>query len=165
MPFWNRNKSEAEAGAPARLEQLVAEQLPDADAATVQLVAAVAGLLACVAFSDRALHAAEHAHVLEVLRRVQGMSASGARAICALLESHATELTRINPQAYTRTLRELAERQMRLEVLDALIELAAIDGELAFEETQLLRRLTSALALEQADYNAAQARQLERLHK
>jgi uncharacterized tellurite resistance protein B-like protein len=93
------------------------------------------------------------------------MAEGGPDAICAVLERHVAELATINPQAYTRTLREHTDKQMRLEVLDVLLELAAADGELAFAETQLLRRLTGAMGLTQDDYNRAQAQHRERLSK
>jgi uncharacterized tellurite resistance protein B-like protein len=164
MAFWKRNESE-----PAGLE--VTEQLlglvdappPEADPATVRIVTAFSGLLACVAFSDRELHDAERAHLREVLGRVHGMSAEGAEAICSLLEKHVTELTAINSHAYTRALRDLTDREMRLEFLDVLVDVGAADGELSFQETQLLRRLTSALGLEQQDYNLTQERHRDRL--
>jgi uncharacterized tellurite resistance protein B-like protein len=60
-------------------------------------------------------------------------------------------------------LRELTDREIRLEVLDVLVDIGAADGALSFNETQLLRRLTGALGLEQQDYNAAQTRHRDRL--
>ena len=164
MVFWKRNKPEPVADEVSKqLLHTVAAQLHEADDNTVQIVAAISGLLACVAYSDRELHENERAHLREVLGRVHEMRGGGADAICALLEKHLTELTMVNPQAYTRTLRELTDREMRLEVLDVLLDLGAADGELSFEETQLLRRFTGALGLEQSDYNAAQARHRSKL--
>jgi len=164
MAFWNRTEPDpANADVSDQLLATVAAQLHEADPITVQIVAAISGLLACVAFSDRTLHEAERAHLRKVLGHVHAMTEHGPDAICTLLERHLTELTVINPQAYTRSLREHGDRQLRLEVLDVLVELGAADGELSFAETQLLRRLTGALGLEQDDYNAAQARQRARL--
>jgi uncharacterized tellurite resistance protein B-like protein len=161
--FWKRD---SEANAPELSEQLLAivgAQLPEADPATVRIVAAISGLLACVAFSDRELHEAERKHLRDVLGRVHGMRSEGAEAICGLLEQHLTQLTVVNPHSYTRSLRELADREMRLEVLDVLVDIGAADGELSFRETQMIRRLTGALGLEQDDYNTAQARHRDRL--
>jgi uncharacterized tellurite resistance protein B-like protein len=163
MVFWKRD---SDVNAPELSEQLLAivdAQLPQADPATVRIVAAISGLLACVAFSDRELHEAERKHLREVLGRVHGMRAEGAEAICGLLEQHLMQLTVVNPHTYTRSLRELADREMRLEVLEVLVDIGAADGELSFEETQMLRRLTGALGLEQNDYNSAQARHRDRL--
>ncbi len=164
MPFWKRNADDpTETEVSAKLLSTVKAQLRDADDDTVRIVAAISGLLACVAYSDREIHDQERAQLRDVLSRVHQMNAAGAEAICELLERHMTELTVVNPQAYTRTLRELTDREMRLEVLDVLLDLGAADGELSFEETQLLRRFTNALGLEQQDYNAAQARHRDRL--
>jgi uncharacterized tellurite resistance protein B-like protein len=164
MAFWKRTDA-APTEVSAQLTAAVRAQLREADSETVQIVAAISGLLACVAYSDRTLSGEERAHAREVLGRVHGMAQGGPDAICAVLERHTAELATINPQSYTRTLREHTDKQMRLEVLDVLLELAAADGEIAFSETQVLRRLTTALGLEQDDYNRAQARHRERLSK
>jgi uncharacterized tellurite resistance protein B-like protein len=163
MVFWKRDSG---AQVPELSEQLLAivgAQLPEADPATVRIVTAISGLLACVAYSDRQLHDAERAHLRDVLGRVHGMREGGAGAICELLERHMANFTVVNPHAYTRSLRELADREMRLEVLEVLLEIGVADGELSFNETQMLRRLTNALGLEQSDYNAAQEHHRDRL--
>lgn len=147
----------------ARLDALVAAHLPDADDETRQIVAAVAGLLACVAYADREYSTAEQQHVREALSQIDGLGAGGVEAICVALRDHIVEVAASNTQAYTRTLRELAEPGVRREVLDVLVDLAAADDELALSETHLLRRATDAMGLSQDDYLAAQARHRERL--
>jgi uncharacterized tellurite resistance protein B-like protein len=163
MMFWKRDSDTQVPELSEQLLAIVGAQLPEADPATVRTVAAISGLLACVAFSDRTLHDAERAHLREVLGSVHGIRAGGGEAICELLERHLTQFTVVNPHAYTRSLRELTDRETRLEVLEVLLEVGAADGELSFDETQMLRRLTGALGLEQADYNIAQAHHRERL--
>lgn len=164
MVFWKRANTPPEREQVSeQLLRLIRTQLADADAETVEIVTATAGLIACVAYADRQLHAAERAHARVLLGRVHGLTAEGIEAICELLERHLLELAVVNPHAYTRALREQTDVQTRLEVLDVLLELALADSELSFEETQLLRRLTGALGLEQQDYNAAQARHKARL--
>jgi uncharacterized tellurite resistance protein B-like protein len=66
-------------------------------------------------------------------------------------------------QAHTRLLRDGAELEQRREILDVLVDLGATDGELSMDETNLLRRVTTALGLSQDDYVAAQSRHRERL--
>jgi uncharacterized tellurite resistance protein B-like protein len=147
-----------------RIEALVYRHLPeDADEETRALVVAIAGLLACVAYADRKYSEAEQAHVREALGRVHGLSPAGVSAICETLEQDLLEVASSNPQQHTRRLRELGDVELRREVLDALVDLAAADDELTMTETELLRRTTSALGLSQDDYNAAQARHRERL--
>jgi uncharacterized tellurite resistance protein B-like protein len=60
-------------------------------------------------------------------------------------------------------LRDLGDDELRREVLEMLVDLAAEDGVITSAESNLLRRLTSALGLTQEDYNTAQARHKERL--
>ena len=135
----------------------------DVDEESVAMVEAVAGLLACVAYADREYSDAEQSQVRAELRRVHGLSEAGVNAICAVLAEHIQEVATVNPQAYTRALRDLGEPEMRREVLEVLVDLAAADDEVSMAEADLLRRTTAALGLEQADYNAAQERHRERL--
>jgi uncharacterized tellurite resistance protein B-like protein len=147
----------------AQLEALVAGHLPSADEDTRAVVVAIAGLLAGVAYADRQYQEAEQAHVSEALARVHGLSPAGVQAICDALRQHLLEIASINPQQHTRRLRELGDLELRRDVLDALVDLAAADEELTMTETELLRRTATALGLTQDDYLAAQARHKQRL--
>lgn len=146
-----------------RIDALVAEHLPDADDATRELVVAIAGLFASVAYADRSYSEAEQAHVRAALATIHGLSAEGAEEIGRVLRDHMVEIASINPQRHTRALREHAEVELRREILAALVDLAAADGELQTSETELLRRTAAAMGLTQADYVAAQAAHRDRL--
>lgn len=163
MIFGSRKDKPEPAASGANLEALVRAQLPSADAETQALVASIAGLLACVAFADRSYSDAEQAHVSDVVGRIHGLPATGANAICSALREHGRAIAVGNSHQYTRELRERCDREMRVEVLDALVDLAAADDELAMSETDLLRRMTSALGLTSDDYLAAQSRHKQRL--
>jgi uncharacterized tellurite resistance protein B-like protein len=163
MIFWRRKPADVQPSDPlTQLRRLVQNQV-GADPISVELITAVAGLLGCVAFADRHFSEPEQRHVREVLSRVQGMDEVGVDAICDALRQHVVRLATTNPQGYTRALREHGSLAMRREVLEALVDLAAADDDLSFEETQLLRRITDALGLTQDDYNLAQAKHRERL--
>ena len=58
---------------------------------------------------------------------------------------------------------ELADRELRLEILQLLVDVAAADGTIRQSETNLVRGLAVALVLDQDDYNAAQAKHRDRL--
>lgn len=146
-----------------RIAALIRLHLPEADADTLQIVSALTGLLACVAYADRKYDPAEQAHCRQALQCIHGLSEAGVEAICETLRDHIAELAHANMQVHTRQLRELCEVPLRREVLDMLVDLAAADGELALSETDLLRRTAAALGLTQDDYIASQARHRERL--
>jgi uncharacterized tellurite resistance protein B-like protein len=150
-------------GAPARLAAVVDAHLPDADAITRRTVTAVAGLLACVAYADRDYTEAEERGVRGELQRIHYLSPAGVDAICAVLAEDIVDLAQAGDQAWTRELRELGERELRVETLDALIEIAASDHKLSLNETNYLRRLTTSLGLTQADYDGLQARHRDKL--
>lgn len=152
--------------APSALDELVhnvQSELPGADPTTVEIVVAMAGLLAAVAYADRSYSDEEARRVRAELGRLHGMTAEGTEAICGVLVRHARELSTVGVPVFCRSLVELAERELRVEVLGMLVELAAADGVIATAESNLLRLTTRALGLSQDDYNAAQARHRELL--
>ncbi|HEY2732520.1 MAG TPA: TerB family tellurite resistance protein [Polyangiales bacterium] len=146
-----------------RLRQLIRTHLPDADEDTHEIVFALAGLLACVAYADREFDAAEQLRACEALNNIPGLTAGGVAAICAALREHVGEIASVNPQAYTRALRERTQIEVRREVLDVLVDLGAADGTLSLAETDLLRRTTSALGLSPDEYLVSQARHRDKL--
>ena len=140
------------------LERAVRAALPGADQETVMVVAAIAGLLGAVAYADREYSPAESLRVRTELARVQGMPDADVNAIGAVLEARAVELSTIETPRLCRVLRELGDRELRLQVLEVLVDLAAEDGGISVAESNVLRRLTTALGLGQDDYNALQAK-------
>jgi uncharacterized tellurite resistance protein B-like protein len=145
------------------LYDLVHEHSSGIDDDAQRLIVSVAGLLACVAYADRQYGPEEQAYTREALARMEGVTASGVDAICTVLAAHGRQIASVNPQAYTRELRERTDVELRREVLDVLVDLAAADGELSLAETDLLRRTTSALGLTADDYLASQVRHRDKL--
>lgn len=165
MPLFKRDKSdEPPSEAHARLRKAVDAQLPeDADEPTRRIVAAVAGLLGCVAYADREYSDLERDKVREELNRVHGLSSAGVEAICAVLGDQIAAISGAGDQFWTREIKELSERELRVEILEVLVDLAAADEALSLTETNYLRRLATALGLEQSDYDAVQARHRDKL--
>lgn len=161
---WLRNglRPDPPAGA-ERLWDVVRRELPSADEETVSVVGAIAGLLVAVAYADRRYTQEEEAGVRRELQRVNGMTASGIDAICAILRENVIEVSTVQVPRYCRLLLDLGDRELRVEVLETLVDLAASDGVIDQAEVNLLRLTTTALGLGQDDYNAAQAKYRERL--
>jgi uncharacterized tellurite resistance protein B-like protein len=151
---------------PSALDALldsVRVELPSADPETLEIVVAIAGLLAAVAYADRSYSDEEARRVRAELGRLHGMTESGADAICGVLARHALELSTVGVPGLCRSLVELGDRELRLEVLAMLIDLAGADGRIGTAESNLLRLATRALGLSQDDYNAAQAAHAHKL--
>jgi uncharacterized tellurite resistance protein B-like protein len=146
-----------------QLEFTVRAALPGADDETVQVVTAIAGLLGTVAYADREFSPVEQARVREELARIEGISPAGIDAVCAALTGHVREIATVQSPRYSRALRELADHDLRLQVLDILVGLAAADRTITAAETNVLRQLATSLGLTQQDYNAAQSRFLDLL--
>jgi uncharacterized tellurite resistance protein B-like protein len=138
----------------------VIHALPQADAETQRIVAATAGLLSSVAYADRNFSQVEERRVVEILQTIDGLGTEGAALIQRTLKQSALTFSTVHAARFSRTLRELADRDLRCQVLGLLVEVAAADAEITHQEVTVLRQLTTALGLEQADYNAAQ-----QLHK
>jgi uncharacterized tellurite resistance protein B-like protein len=145
------------------LRELVFTQTRGLDPETQRIIVAVAGLLASVAYADRQYGAEEQRYTREALARLDGLTAEGVTAICTTLLEHGSQIAALNPQAFTRELRERTDVELRREVLDVLVDLAAVDGELSLSETDLLRRTSAALGLTPDDYLASQRRHLDKL--
>lgn len=134
----------------------IERELPNADAETVTVVTSIAGLLGIVAYADRNYSAEEEARVRQELARVHGMTEAGINAICKTLREHIVEISAVQLPRYARALLELADEELRREVLAALIDLAAADASLSLPETNLLRQITKSLGLSQQDYTQLQ---------
>ncbi len=145
------------------LAQIVARYLTEADDATRRIVVAVAGLLAKVAYADGHYSAEEEANIRKELSRVHGLSQAGVDAICGLLADQISHVALLGDHDWTRDLRELADRELRLEVLEVLVEMAVADQVLKHEEQTQLRRIAKSLNLSQDEYNAVQAKHRDKL--
>jgi uncharacterized tellurite resistance protein B-like protein len=150
---WLRGEVETapQSGADA-LRESVERHLPGVDAETITVVTSMTGLLGAVAYADREYSLAEEARVRQELGRVQGMTNGGVDAICAVLREHIVEISTVQIPLYARKLVELADVELRREVLGALVELAAADESISLAETNLLRQITKSLGLSQNDY-------------
>jgi len=146
-----------------RLAEIVEQYLADADDETRRIVTAVAGLLAKVAYADGHYSVQEEATIQKELGRVHGLSQAGIDAICGLLADQISHVALLGDHDWTRDLRDLAGRELRLEVLEVLVEMAVADEVLKHEEQVQLRRIAKALSLTQDDYNAIQARHRDKL--
>lgn len=159
--FGRRPKPKA-SGAEA-LESVVREHMTDADDATVQIVAAIAGLLGGIAYADRRVLPEEEQRLRSELARIHTLGEAGVEEICKLLSSHTVAIATTQAPRYTRALREHADRELRLEVLETLVELAVSDGRITLDEVNVLRNTATALGMTQDDYNAVQAKHRDKL--
>jgi uncharacterized tellurite resistance protein B-like protein len=131
--------------------------MPSADEDTVRIVAAIAGLLGAVAYADGVYQPAEAAQVRRELDRIQGLNSYGVATILRVLEERLVDLATVDIARAARALRELADPDLRREVLALLLRLAAADGSIASREVAMMRQITTALGLSQSDYNAIQS--------
>lgn len=133
------------------------------DEADVKIIAAIVGLLGQVAYADRPYLPAEERRIRHELGSVRGLSAAGADAICQTLRQSIMSVAEVEAHEYAKFLCELAERDLRLRVLDLLLDVAAADDAISVVEVNLIRRLTDVLGLTQAEYNASQQRHKDKL--
>jgi uncharacterized tellurite resistance protein B-like protein len=159
---WLKTSEPAPASA-GDLLSAIRQHLPDADSETVRVVTAIAGLIGVVAYADRNYTAEEEAQLRSELARIHGMTGAGVEAICSLLRLHIVEIATVQVPRYARELRELGDVELRLQVLEVLVDVAASDGSITHPETNVLRQLTTSLGLTQHDYNVAQARHRDKL--
>lgn len=147
----------------ARLLYDTVRQTLGDDDELVRIVASVAALMVCVAYADLDVREEELDRVAMTLRRVRGLDDRGVAAIVDVLRRQTVSLAAAEATTYARELLELTEEDFRTELLDALIDVAAADGEISLAETNMLRPVARALGLTQAHYNASQARHRDKL--
>lgn len=147
----------------AILRASVAEKMKGADEASVEIITAVAGLLATIAYADRTITETESAHLKRELARINGLPENGVDAICNVLHTHAVRLSGSFVQRFTRVLREELPEPHRAEILDALLGMAAADGQITLDETKSLRGIASGLGLSQNHYNELQEKYRDKL--
>jgi uncharacterized tellurite resistance protein B-like protein len=146
-----------------RLAGVVAGHMPGADETTVRIVAAIAGLFAQIAYADHEYSEAEERRIREGLAGIHGLGPDGVDAVCAALRDHIGEIAAVDAPRHARALRELADRDLRVHVLELLVEVAAADDQVVLAETNVLRQTAGALGLTQDDYNVAQDRHRDKL--
>jgi uncharacterized tellurite resistance protein B-like protein len=133
------------------------------DEETIRIVVAVAGLLGTVAYADRRYTPEEERRIRQELERIHALTPAGVDAVCTALREHIVEISTIEAPLYARELLALTDRDFRVQVLDALVDLAASDNEISVVETNVLRLTATALGLSQNDYNASQAMHRDKL--
>ena len=156
-------KKKSEPAPEGPLQRVVRERMPEADEETRRLVTAIAGLLACSAFADHLMTAEEEQAVQAELGRIHGLTPAAVDAIADVVKQEAKHLAGLGDQLFAREVRELCEREQRIEVLDAVLEIAAADGKITLDETNYLRRLATKLGLSQNEYVALQERHRDKL--
>lgn len=148
---------------PTSLDAVVAHALPQADAETRAIVTGIAGLFGTVSYADRKFSAEEKRIVRDLLLTIVGIGPAQADAILGELESNIIVVSTTEAPRFSRMLMQFGDRDLRLHVLDMLLDVAAADHALGNEEVVLLRQITRALGLEQADYNDLQSKHRDKL--
>jgi uncharacterized tellurite resistance protein B-like protein len=142
----------------SELEAVVARAIPGTDQATQRIVTAIVGLSGVVAYADRDFSDVEQRALRGLLATIEGMTERGARDVVTTLETQIIAVSSTEMTRHARALVELGERELRLRVLELLLDLAAADESVSQEEVVVLRQVTKAMGLDQAEYNALQER-------
>jgi uncharacterized tellurite resistance protein B-like protein len=147
----------------SELQGSVESALLRADAETIQIVVSIAGLFGCISYADRDFSDRERQLVRNLLQTIKGISAFDADAILHTLQRNIVHISTTEAPRFCRTLLQLADRELRLSVLDMLLDIAAVDHDISNEELIVLRQVTTSFGLEQADYNRLQAKHRTKL--
>ena len=147
----------------SELSDAISSALPNADADTQKIVVAVTGLFGCISYADRDFSDTEKTVVAELLQTIHGVGPAEAASILQALTSNIVHVATVEAVRYGRTLKQLGDRDLRLHVLGMLLEVAAVDHEIRQNEVVVLRQITTALGLDQADYNDLQSQYRDKL--
>lgn len=162
--FWSRKHEPAKPiDSDEILMRAVRLALGPTDESTVKIVTAIAGLLSAVAYADRQIGPEEAAHLREELARLHHFPRAQVEAVAQVLHEQALRLSTAFVPRFTRALREELPEESRVEVLDALLGMAATDGVITHDEVVSLRNMSSGLGLSQEHYNALQEKYRDKL--
>lgn len=165
MAFWdffnlgNNTQTTKLAGLPQKL----AARLPDLDDQAHAKIAAISGLLACVAQTDFHVSEAEQSEIEKSLLTWCQLTPEQAKTIAELAIKEIAALASLDVFRYTETLDKILSPAERVEVLEALFQLAAIDQNVDGEETEFIRHVAHGLRLDHREFIAARATVLKHL--
>jgi len=147
----------------AELYRVVRAELKDSDEDSVTIVASIAAVLLCIAYADCDYDSREESVVRLTLERMHGIDEAGVNAIMTVLKAHTVRITGAEASTYARELLSLTDEDFRIELLDVLLLVAAADGTITVSETNILRDVTKAMGLSQAQYLKAQSAHRDKL--
>lgn len=142
------------------LADAITAQMRGADPANVARVIAITGLLARIAFSDRKFQKEERELVARQVAGLQGIADADRKVIIGALAINVDTVTEDAAKRYGIVLRDLGDKDLCLEVLRMLVDIAGADGSIAEDELWNLRGISNDMGLTVADYE----RTLERLN-
>lgn len=161
---WLRRATDSEQVEGAeQIHATLRRELAEMDEESLLVVSAIVGLLGAVAYADSDYSPVEQQRVQQELSRIEGLSHRGVEVVCEALKRHIVEVSTVQLPHYSRILRELADIELRLQVLEMLLALAAADQEITSPETNVIRQIATSMGLTQRDYNAAQQKYREHL--
>jgi uncharacterized tellurite resistance protein B-like protein len=123
-----------------------------------ELVAAVAGLLARVAYADRQLSPAERAVLERLLGERTALTPAEATTAVEVVIRHETTLAGINYAALTRAFNAVATTAEKERFIDCLYAVASADRAISVAEDEAIRAVAHALLLSHGQFIAVRRR-------
>ncbi len=147
----------------ANLPSKLAQALPELDDQAHAKIAAISGLLACVASSDFHVSVHEKSDIEKMLLHWCHLEPKAAQVVADLALQEVNALASLDVYDYTKSLDKLLNDDERVGLLETLFELAASDGEVSHDESEFIRHVAHGLKLEHREFVAARATVLDYL--
>ncbi len=147
----------------ASLPQKLAQYLPNVDEETRVKIAAISGLLACVANSDFKVTPCEIEDIKSSLKQWCKLSDEQIQTVTEVTLKEVNALASLDVHQYTGALDKVLNDEERVGILEALFQLAASDGEVSIDEAEFIRHIGHGLRLDHHEYVAARATVLSHL--
>ena len=145
------------------LAQKLDNSLPELDDQAKAKIAAISGLLACVAHSDFHVSQTEENDIENALVRWCHLDKKQAQIIAKISLAEVQALASLEVHHYTATLEKCLDESERVGILEALFQLAASDGAVSHEESEFIRHISHGFKLSHHEFIAARATVLEHL--
>lgn len=158
--FFKNNESDQSA---TQLEAVMREKFAHLGDEKLKNYACIAGLLARVAYSDLKIEKSEIENSSRVLHESYHLSLEDAKELAILAMEHVKTFIDRDNQVYTRHLSEHLDQEQKYNLLVALFEVCAADGNVENLESEEIRLISKGLLLDNDVFRAARATVLSHL--
>lgn len=138
-------RDEARRGGESASVQKIVAQLEALDEPTARFLAAFAYVLARVAAADFEIDPNEETAIAKILKAFDGLDNEHIPIVVAIAREQAREEGGTENYLATREFRELSNRDERLRLLRALVEVAQADGHVSAVESEEIVRIADEL--------------------
>ena len=143
--------------------QAIAKEMADLPQEQSQHLAAYAFLLHRVAYADQNVSASESDGIQKILQNLGGLTAEHAKIVATVAKEQHNVFSGIDDYRVSKEFSQMASVQQRYELMRSLFAVAASDGSISNEESDVVRMISNELNLSHKEFIALRSEYKEHL--